>query len=162
MCQIELSDRLSSLATSLTGCRSISFNKRCCSASVHSRCDRLDRTPMRRANFRQAHLGFIDSSTKCVTRRLSSLPLALMFARTRSRAALDQRYTRREMRLIFSSMSLISRSVIVDLPLQPRFSSGAIDRPFQSSPFTYITLQQAVLYWHLPKRMSDNNCSLQK
>lgn len=91
MCQTELDDRRISFAISATGCRSISFNRRSCSGTVHALCGRLDRIPILLANLRQAHRGFPDSATSLVTRMLSSVPAAFIFARTRSRAALDQR-----------------------------------------------------------------------
>jgi Beta-propeller repeat len=46
---------------------------------------------MLRTNLRQAHLGLPDSSASCETNALTSLPVTFMLARTRSRAAFDQR-----------------------------------------------------------------------
>src|SRR6476660_4813370 len=108
MCQIELSDRRISFATSLIGCKSISLSRRCCSGSVHTRYARLDLTPKRRTNLLHAHLGLPDSSTSFVNKALNSFPLTFIFARTRSRAAFDQRNSRRDFPSCMSPMVLDS------------------------------------------------------
>src|ERR1700686_950618 len=73
----------------------MSLSKRCSSDSLHFRTLRFELIPMRLTNLQQAQRGFPDSFTRLVTRALNSALLVSLFVRTSSRAAFDQRNSRR-------------------------------------------------------------------
>src|SRR6266849_8828655 len=94
MRRIERSERCTRFATSLMERRATRQSRRCCSASVHARRQRPC-TPNWRTKRQQASRGLPDSATSFVTRALRAVPRTYRLALTRSRAALDQRKSRR-------------------------------------------------------------------